>query len=131
MRWGKSGASEVESSKVLEESQRRKKRKKEGRKERKQLTSEAGVIGLDKSLLDLPILDHKRVPLAPRPAKDGRAVKGQVERLGKLRRGVAEEADLRRRRGLEHLRGKRGVWRKSMFLGSAGSAPSGIEVEKA
>lgn len=62
--------------------------------EKRQLTAEASVIGLNKSLLDLPVLNDERVPLTPVPAKDGRAVEGKVERRGKLRRGVTEEADL-------------------------------------
>lgn len=41
------------------------------------------------------------------PAKDGRAVEGKVKRLGKLRRGVAEETDLCTRQGLDSVRVRR------------------------
>lgn len=51
------------------------------------------------------------------PAKDGRAVEGEVERRGELRRGVAEEADLRTGRALGKFRERRGV-EKKWFWGS-------------
>lgn len=54
----------------------------------------ARVVGLDGNRLDPALLDHDGIALGPLPAEDGRAVKGHVEHLGELARGVREEADL-------------------------------------
>lgn len=46
-------------------------------------------------LLDLAVLDHKRIPLAPVAAENRRAIEVEVQRGRELGGGVAEEADLR------------------------------------
>lgn len=60
------------------------------------LTLGANVVGLDVSLLNLAVFDDEGVTLAAVVAKDGFAVKIDLERLGKLAGGVAEESDLLR-----------------------------------
>lgn len=76
---------------------------------KKKLTAEAGIIRLNKGLFDDPVHDDERVPLTAEPAKDGRAIEGKVERLGKARRGVAKEADLRSMQKLENFRERKGL----------------------
>lgn len=58
------------------------------------LTTETSIIRLHMRLLDLSVLDHKRIPLAPVAAENRRAIELQVQRGGELHGGVAEEADL-------------------------------------
>lgn len=99
----------------IENSGREQQSAKENKRRKKELTAEAGVIRLDKGLFDNPIHDDERVPLTTEPAKDGRAIEGKVERLGKARRGVAKEADLRSVRRLETFGGREGL--KNAFWG--------------
>lgn len=57
-------------------------------------TRGAGAVGLDGSRLDPAILDKNRIALGAKPAKDGRAVKGNVQGFGEGSSRVAEEAKL-------------------------------------
>lgn len=58
------------------------------------LTIETSIIRLHMRLLDLPVLDHEHIPLAPVAAEDRRAVEVEVQCGRELDGGVAEEADL-------------------------------------
>lgn len=57
-------------------------------------TVESDVVGLDKGLLDLAVLNQKSVALAAVVAEDGGALKGDIESIGELSGGVTEEANL-------------------------------------
>lgn len=57
-------------------------------------TVETGVVGLHESLLNLAVLDQQGVALAAVVSEDGGAIEGDIERLGELAGGVAQEADL-------------------------------------
>lgn len=57
-------------------------------------TVETGVVGLHESLLNLAVLDQQGVALAAVVSEDGGAIEGNIERLGELAGGVAQEADL-------------------------------------
>lgn len=58
------------------------------------LTINASVVRLDMNLLDLAVLRDQRIALAALVAENGGAIEGQVEGLGELARGVAQEANL-------------------------------------
>lgn len=57
-------------------------------------TIDASVVRLDKSLLDLAVLDNKRIPLAAVVSKHRGAVEGDVQGLGEFTSRVTQEADL-------------------------------------
>ena len=61
-------------------------------------------------LLDLAVLDHQRIPLAPVAAENRRAIEVEVQRGRELGGGVTEEADLR----TGGLVKRRGGWRGRM-----------------
>lgn len=61
---------------------------------RDQLTVETGVVGLNESLLDLAIFDKKDVALAAVVTEDSGAIEAEVEGLGELAGGIAQEANL-------------------------------------
>jgi hypothetical protein len=54
-----------------------------------------GIIRLHIRLLDLAILNNKRIPLTPVTTEDSRAIERQIQLLGKIERGIGNEADLR------------------------------------
>lgn len=58
------------------------------------LTVCSGVVGLYVSRLDSTILNDEGVTFAPIVAKDGRAVKVEVQSFGKDTLGVSQEAEL-------------------------------------
>lgn len=63
------------------------------------LTIHTGIIGFHKCLFNLPVLDNKRVSLAPFTTKDGGAVEGKAKSAGKFCGGITEETDLLGRLG--------------------------------
>lgn len=60
---------------------------------RRELTIQAGVVGLDVGLGDLAVLDDESVALTAGVAEDGGTVEGQVEGRSQLAVRVGEEAD--------------------------------------
>lgn len=62
---------------------------------------ETGVVGLHESLLNLAVLDQQGVALAAVVSEDGGAIEGDIERLGELAGGVAQEADTALAGGVE------------------------------
>jgi hypothetical protein len=57
-------------------------------------TTHASVVWLDEGGSDLAILDDQGIPLPSHAAEDGRAVKAQVQCLGKRAGRVSQEPDL-------------------------------------
>jgi hypothetical protein len=58
------------------------------------LTFQAGVVRLDVGLLYDAILGHQGIPLGAVAAKDGSAVEGKIQGLGKLEVWIGQKADL-------------------------------------
>lgn len=59
------------------------------------LTIHTSIVGFHICLFDLPVLDNKRVTLAPITTKDGGTVEGKAKSAGKFCGGITEETDLR------------------------------------
>lgn len=57
-------------------------------------TIHPSVVRFDINLLHLTVLRDQRVALAALVTEDGGAIEGQIECLGELARGVAQEANL-------------------------------------
>lgn len=64
------------------------------------LTIHTGIIWFHICLFNLPVLDNKRVSLAPVTTKDGGAVEGKAKSAGKFCGGITKEADLLGRLGV-------------------------------
>lgn len=74
------------------------------------LTIETSIIRLHMRRLDLSVLDHKRIPLAPVAAENRRAIEVQVQCGREVDGGVAEEADLQMGDLVERRGGYRSTW---------------------
>ncbi len=61
------------------------------------LTIHTSIIGFHICFFNLPVLDNKRVSLAPITTKDGGAVEGKAKSAGKFCGGITEETDLPRK----------------------------------
>lgn len=65
------------------------------------LTIHTSIIGFHICFFNLPVLDNKRVSLAPVTTKYGGAVEGKAKSAGKFCGGITEETDLLGRLGTE------------------------------
>lgn len=74
------------------------------------LTIETSIIRLHMRLLDLPVLDHEHIPLAPVAAENRRAIEVEVQCGRELDGGVAEEADLQTGELVERRGGYRSTY---------------------